>query len=52
MLHNPQSFHPLEPTRAQLAELGHEVWARAMAFTESLPASPAVPSEAPPAALI
>lgn len=52
MLHNPQSFRPLEPTRAQLAELGHEVWARAMAFTESLPASPAVPSEAPPAALI
>ena len=23
MLHDPQSFHPLEPTRAQLTELGH-----------------------------
>lgn len=52
MLHNPQSFHPLEPTRAQLTELGHDVWARAMAFTENLPASPAVPAEEPPPALI
>lgn len=52
MLHNPQSFHPLEPTRAQLAELGHEVWARAMAFTENLPTSPVVPAEKLPAALI